>query len=246
MRMSVFRVGVDLAQSSDYSAISALEVIKRGDQPVVYHLRHIERLPLKTPYPEQIRRIVQVCTDIGTRFGSLPALSLDFTGCGAPVFDMLRGVYSGSVTGILITAGTTETRDGQIIRVPKKNLIGGLILALENRQLRISSKIPASEILLKELQDFVQRIDVETAHTRFEARRGHDDLVMSLSIALYSEGGFYRARRDGKVPVSMASFGGSDDDVPFEYRGLTEDDDDLFDFTRGLRGSYDPISGGWR
>jgi hypothetical protein len=229
MRMSVFKVGVDLAQSSDYSAISVLEVIKKGDQSsVMYHLRHIERLALKTPYPEQIRRIVQICTDIGTRFGSLPALSLDFTGVGAPVFDMLRGVYLGSLTGILITAGTTETRDGQIVRVPKKNLIGGLILALENRQLRISSKIPASDTLLKELQDFVQRIDETTAHTRFEARRGHDDMVLSLAISLYSASGYAKAHRGVLVPFEMLSFGrlgGNPDDIPLSTRSLSEDDD---------------------
>jgi len=47
-----FLVGVDLGQAQDPTAIAVAEAV--GDD---LHLRHLERLPLGTPYPVVIQRI---------------------------------------------------------------------------------------------------------------------------------------------------------------------------------------------
>ena len=91
-------VGLDLGQSRDFTAIAVLERAElRGDwDPAMYawrkttalRLRHLERVPLGTPYTEVVDRVVVV-----TRSGELAErchLIADATGVGRPVLDMLR------------------------------------------------------------------------------------------------------------------------------------------------------------
>ena len=51
-----FTVGLDLGQSADYSALSVVQGVKQatggGNFATYLHLRHLERYPLRTPYPD--------------------------------------------------------------------------------------------------------------------------------------------------------------------------------------------------
>src|SRR5262249_32781559 len=79
---------------------------------------HLERLPLGTPYPAIVAHVGRLLTKLPGR----PELVIDYTGVGRPVFDMF--VYTGIYpTGVLITGGTTEARDGPTRSVPKVTLV---------------------------------------------------------------------------------------------------------------------------
>jgi hypothetical protein len=109
---------------------------------------------------------------------------IDFTGVGRPVFDMF--VYSGiSPTGVLITGGTAETRDGATCSVPKLTLVSRLQALLHEGRLKILRELTEAETLVRELQDF--RVEFTAAgHLTFNARTGkHDDLVLALAIAVW-------------------------------------------------------------
>ena len=101
--MGRYFVGVDLGQSRDFTAIAVVERAElQGDwaaavwawrKEVKLRLRFLERVPLGTPYPEIVERVVQV-----TRSGQLAGrcyLAVDGTGVGRPVVDLLRGARLG-------------------------------------------------------------------------------------------------------------------------------------------------------
>jgi hypothetical protein len=154
----------------------------------VYQVRHLERLPLGTPYPA-------IVSHVGRLLAKLPArteLAIDLTGVGRPVFDLF--VYAGiQPVGVLITAGTAETRHGPIIGVPKLLLVSRLQALLHEGRLKIHRDIPDAAVLVRELQDF--RVEyTASGHLTFNARSGrHDDLVLALAIAVWVAHGGWMA-----------------------------------------------------
>ena len=73
-------LGLDLGQAQDPAAIAVAEVPKSD-----IHIRHLERLPLGTPYPKVIERVTAIIE-------KLPSADLvvDATGVGRPVIDQMR------------------------------------------------------------------------------------------------------------------------------------------------------------
>src|SRR5437868_9617769 len=88
-------------------------------------------------------------------------------------------------TGVLITGGTAETREGPTCSVPKLTLVSRLQALLHEGRLKILKELAEAETLVRELQDF--RIEFTAAgHLTFNARSGkHDDLVLALAIAVW-------------------------------------------------------------
>ena len=148
--------------------------------PPIFQVGHLERMPLGTPYPGIVAHVRRL-------LGKFPArteLVIDVTGVGKPVFEMFT--YSGiSPLGVLITAGTAETRDGAICGVPKLTLVSRLQALLHQGRLKIHRELAEAETLVRELQDF--RVEYTAAgHLTFNARSGkHDDLVLALAIAVW-------------------------------------------------------------
>ncbi|MCZ6508513.1 MAG: hypothetical protein O7A04_10785, partial [Acidobacteria bacterium] len=52
-------------------------------------VRHLERLPLGTPYPQVSHRLEEVVSGVHTQIGELPTLYVDATGVGQPIVDLL-------------------------------------------------------------------------------------------------------------------------------------------------------------
>jgi hypothetical protein len=183
--------------------------------PPIFQVGHLERMPLGTPYPG-------IVAHVGRLLGKLPTgteLVIDITGVGKPVFEMFT--YAGiSPSGVLITAGTTETRDGAICGVPKLTLVSRLQALLHEGRLKILRELTEAETLVRELQDF--RVEfTATGHLTFNARTGkHDDLVLALAIAVWrAHGGgmrdygvfeYYRQRATGTKASEPRYFVGLD------------------------------------
>src|SRR5579864_6331766 len=128
----MFYIGLDLGRSRDHSAIAVVERIERLKPygPSVFHrllIRHLERVPLGTPYTAvvaQIREIVQHPLLRGQC-----ALVVDGTGVGAPVVDSLRAARLGcelsavTITGGEHANGNRSVNGVQRWNVPKRDLI---------------------------------------------------------------------------------------------------------------------------
>lgn len=149
-----------------------------------FDVRWLERLKLGTPYPQQIEHVLNLMSREPI-VSARARLVIDFTGVGRPVFDM--AVRAGlQPQGVLITGGSETTRHGTIFHVPKQILISQLEARLHSGELRIASNIADAPALQEELKDFARKVS-ESGRVTFNARSGsHDDLVLSLAIALFA------------------------------------------------------------
>ena len=211
-------VGLDLGQVADFTALCVIEKIETvkstyeiikgfrpGPKPEVnpiYHLRHIERPKLGTPYPEIVDRTRQVLLALPVEDTSL---IVDATGCGRPVFDMFKKAGLNPV-GISIHGGGTVTRAGSFINVPKRDLVGVLQVLFQSGRLKVAESLPDAKTFIEELLNFKVKINTKTAHDSYEAwREGiHDDLVLAVALAAwYAEKRQPAARALGRKPTGF-------------------------------------------
>jgi len=188
-------IGLDLGQSHDFTAIAIAERTELKGEWDARHwahlkmaaldLRYLERVPLRTPYPEVVERVRAV-----TRSGELDGrchLIVDGTGVGRAVVDMLRGADLGcSVWPAVVTNGERETRADGYFRVPKRDLIIGLQVLLQRGGLRIASGIPLGATLVEEMATMQVR-ETGSGREQYGAwREGeHDDLVFAVALAYW-------------------------------------------------------------
>ena len=162
-------------------------------------VRHLKRYELRTPYrdvvgevAEMLRRPPLARTDV--------ALLMDKGNAGTAVSEMFAHVGVRAIP-VLIHGGhqTAYDRSDGTYKVPKRDLVEAAQVALQNRRLEISSALPDARILIQELKDFRGTVS-EAGNDRYEAReREHDDLVLSLSMAVW-----FREYRTRNIETTMA------------------------------------------
>ena len=162
------------------------------DRRVEYHLRHLERPELGTPYPAIVER---VCTLLhAAPLRAVTTLIVDATGVGRPVVDLLREAdLDARIIPITITGGDSVTYEprGREYRVPKRDLVGVLqvLVQQEPRRLKIAEGLPLGATLAAEMLNFKAKISAR-GHDSYEAgpaggdwREGaHDDLVLAATL----------------------------------------------------------------
>jgi hypothetical protein len=176
-------LGIDPGQVNDPTALALLELdhLRRP----VYLLRALHRFPLGTPYTELpsalARRLLQ------PPLGGHTSLAIDATGVGAPVIDHFRQELPKlRLYAITITAGSSVTGNGSNPHVPKRDLIGTSSVILEQRRLRIAANMHDTDPLRDELLAY-RRTTSERGYDSYAAAAGsHDDLVLALSLALWT------------------------------------------------------------
>jgi len=186
-----FYLGLDLGQRRDHSALAVVEKLERWrpyGQPEFEALlvRHVERMPLGTTYPNVVERVRAV---MGTpELYRQCELVVDSTGVGAPVVDMLRSAGLGcDISSVTITGGEKESGGqgygGGVYNVPKRDLIASVQLALEQGELRIARELGSAGPLVEELLD-VRKTGRESGRDRVGADRAgeHDDLVIAVAL----------------------------------------------------------------
>jgi hypothetical protein len=182
-RNSPFYGGIDLLATD-----SRLEVEKFGPMPKpIYEVRHLERMPLRTPYTEVARGVGGLMETPPLRHNA--ELIVDATGVGAAVVDILTEAGL-SFRAVVMTGGEQESHNGDTYRVPKRDLISAAQVLLQNRRLRIATTLPESRTLVEELVGYRLKQNIATGHVAFEPwREGqHDDLVLALCLALWAAG----------------------------------------------------------
>ena len=187
--MKGFILGVDLAQSSDYTALCILErtsldtgkAVKGIPNPTVwrggrliaggghqmhkvyehhYQAQYLERLAIGTSYPAQVARIKQLSDELQKTMGERPLLVADATGVGKPVVDMLRAAELRPAS-VTITGGDTVSSDGSDYRVPKRDLVSAVQVLLQSERLKIAKALPEAHTLTNELLAFKVSISLK-------------------------------------------------------------------------------------
>ncbi len=203
--MSFFIAGLDLGQSRDYTALAIVEATPTEhhlpyvdidsayglliDQvaiidgpPVSLALRHLERVELGTPYPA-------IVSHVAGRMRAVPGgslLAIDKTGVGVAVADMFVGAGVPHIC-VTITGGDQVQGEGTEWRVPKRDLVHGLLVALQQGRFKYAAGLPMVPQLIQELTAFELKVNAQTGHDSYEAwREGtHDDLVLAVALACW-------------------------------------------------------------
>lgn len=184
-------MGVDIGQKRDPTAICVVEVEEReeGKDELKNHflVRHLESLPLGTPYPGIAAKVSKLAMGIEWRTDRRAELFVDATGIGQPIVDFLRQETSGlgSITPIYFTHGDQRTREGGQVRLGKAYLVSRLQMLLQTGRLHLP-RTPESECLAQELLDYEIQVS-EDANDRYGAFRvgSRDDLVTALGLAVH-------------------------------------------------------------
>jgi len=184
--MTSFYLGLDLGQAQDYTALVVVErkEFRYKAKPDEYHIRHLERPKLGTPYPAIVERVQNLLKS--DQLWGRTALVVDKTGVGAPVVDMFRKAGLRPVA-ITITGGNSVSKDGAGYHVPKRDLVSTLQVLFQAGRLKVAAELPEARLLVEELLNFKVKINVKTAHDSYEAwREGiHDDLVLAVALACW-------------------------------------------------------------
>ncbi len=190
-RNSRYFVGLDLGQASDFTALAVLERQPRqaGTDAPVFHCRHLQRWPLRTSYPAIVADVARMINSSQIQGFGNPVLAVDATGVGAPVVDLFkRAQLPARLMPIQITGGDSISFDNGMTRVPKRDLVSVTQVALQSERLKIASELPEAATLVREMQNFHVKINIETAHDSYGAwREGtHDDLILAVALALWT------------------------------------------------------------
>ena len=192
-------VGVDLGQSRDFTAIviNRLSLIEREhcnpdvwanvvrrETIVLHHVRHIERVPLGTSYPDVVEIVRHRVTGL-PKMPREPQLVVDATGVGRPVLDLMRRAGLDPF-GVTITGGGGETVEKRDARVAKRLLANTIAVALDTGRLTFPAPGDHRDTLRRELSAFRVTVNANQNET-FEAWRekDHDDLVLGCALAVW-------------------------------------------------------------
>jgi hypothetical protein len=131
-----------------------------------------------------VERVAAVYHAVAKREKAYPVLSLDSTGVGAPVADLLVD-HDTSVTAVYFVVGEhLSVGDGER-RLGKAYMVSRLQSLLQTERLHLPDTSEARH-LARELLDFEIRVD-EHANDLYGAFKvgSHDDLVTALGLAVH-------------------------------------------------------------
>jgi hypothetical protein len=186
----LFVIGLDLGQVTDFSALAIDHQTERPDRQKHHAIRHLQRWPLLTAYPDVVEDVVALLNRLPE--GAEVVLCVDVTGVGLAVFDLFvrakaRLGRRGRVVPITLTGGTAVKPSRGGWSVPKRDLVSSTQAALQTDRLKIVPSLEHAQTIEEELKVFKVKINVATANESFEAwrERDHDDLVLAVAIPVW-------------------------------------------------------------
>ncbi len=188
-------IGIDIGQKRDPTAICVAEFQRRridGRDEMHFIVRHLERLPLGTPYPEVSRRAADVAEGVLKKARISPVLYVDATGVGQPIVDMLkeRAPQYVKIVPVYFTYGDRAVVSKEYppqVSLGKAFLVSRLQALLQTGRLHLPQSRD-SEALREELLNYEIRV-TENANDTYGAFRvgTHDDLVTALGMAVQAD-----------------------------------------------------------
>lgn len=172
-----FIVGLDLAQAADYTATAVVERTADGLEVVF-----LDRIKGES-YPVIVAQVHGLMAQ--PELAGKALLVADSTGVGRAVVDLLRSAGLQPVA-LSITGGKRVTGHRRAPKVPKGDLINGLLLAFQSGSLRIAADLEHAPTLSRELAEMRRKLSINGNAQYGVWRDGeHDDLVLALAIAVW-------------------------------------------------------------
>lgn len=217
--MGSFIVSADLGRVRDFTALAVLEIVPPppveviegwsvkhvpSKAPPALHIRHLERVKKGTTYPKIVALVQQRLAAI-TNVNSKPSLVIDRTGVGVALQDLFEEVGLEPI-GITITGGDAITWEGRHVKVPKRELVTSVHVAMQTGRLKFAEDLPELQTLIDELGAFDYTIS-PTGHDTYGndwRRNAHDDLVLAVSMAVWYADRYYQPplTKEDLMPLS--------------------------------------------
>jgi hypothetical protein len=203
-------VGLDLGQPGQPTALAVFgrPTLTAGTRPgtrPTYDLRHLERFPPGTGYPEIVEAVVELL-----RTQPLPKswLLADYTGVGRAVLELFRdglgnGVTCGFSPVVLTAGGPVTTGHAGGFAIPKTDLVGSLQVLLQTRRLRIASDLSEAATLVRELETYRPKVLLVRDDMASWRDTPHDDLVLAAALAAW--GGELALRMEARKRVTCST-----------------------------------------
>jgi hypothetical protein len=205
-----FLFGLDLGCAADFSVLTVIEQSWDQDDRWQLDVRDALKYPLRTSYPkvvENVKRIVEspACRPLldipppGDMGGPIrriraprPRLVIDGTGVGEGIVELfIAAGIDADLIPVKITGGTTASKQKwpsdyglECFNVAKVQLVAALQAALQTGRLLFAPEMNERRAMIDELAKFTKRTTPKGNET-FAAERDHDDVVMSLAIAVW-------------------------------------------------------------
>lgn len=210
----IINIGIDVGQQSDPTAVAVTELVwrQRPDKmPAArfvedHHVvRHLERLPLKTKYPQIAGRLIEIYEwlDQAVKTGTLKnqagwliptdhariKVYMDATGVGQPVADYLTEAGI-KVNGVTFVHGEKRLvqkdpdTGALVIRLGKAHMVSRLQVLLQTHRIHLPNTDEA-HALASELLSYEIKVNDRANEQMGAFKIGtHDDLVTALGLAV--------------------------------------------------------------
>jgi hypothetical protein len=181
-----FHMGMDLAQANDRTVITIAKRLRRNGFNY-YRGGHFEIMPKNMPFETQCDKLANLINRLQHGGGIVESVTIDYTGIGRPIWEMLRRRKVPGLKGILITGGEagSGTQKGDIYHVPKIDLITGLQSLVNLNRFIVHPDVPHAKEFENELRNYTV-VYSETGRMLMNARSGsHDDIVISTALTAY-------------------------------------------------------------
>ena len=187
--MATVTVGVDVGQRVDPTAIAVAEHEWReseGREEDHWLVRHLERLPLGTPYPQVADRLAEVAKNVKNQRHQIrepspwggydvrtvaPSVTIyvDATGVGQPVVDEMSSRHLSPIA-VYFTHGDKRTEEGWgAVKLGKAWLVSRMQTLLQGGRIHLPNT-QETENLARELLDYEIRVS-EDANDRYGGSR---------------------------------------------------------------------------
>ena len=181
--------GLDLGQAQEFSAFAIVERTTAPDRDASgwprrsFAVRHLQRFPLGTPYPE-------IGWLLSGMFADPPlagsTLVVDITMVGKPVLELLRRCQiNARIQAVAVTAGLQASWGSGVRMVPKRELIGQLQDLFQTRRLQVAASLRDASTLVEELVKYKRKPPPVRDDMLDWRDRPHDDLLFATAIAVW-------------------------------------------------------------
>ncbi len=188
-------VGASIGTGIQPTAVAVLEHEvwkneKWKPETVALRLRHLERIPLDTGYPDTVERIDTLLRTEEIKDGECDKNSdvvLDVTGSGRAIVELFDRAEISPILVTITGAGVREEEvESKDWRIPKVELVGNLQVLYQTERLKMAKGLELVSTLIDELRDFKMRpprIDPNDPETWREGQ--FDDLVFAVGLAAW-------------------------------------------------------------
>lgn len=162
---------------------TGIEFTQPGDHFVV---RHLERLPMRSTYPQVAERLRELVQSLWQRGETSPHVYIDATGLGRPVVEILsRGLIYCWFWSVYFNHGDQWSQDGSTIRLGKAWLVARLKVLLQLGELHLPRQSAEADTLARELTDYEVKVLPDANERPGAFRVGtSDDMVTALGMAV--------------------------------------------------------------